>query len=226
MKLKDYINNKEYAIANEIYNARFNSVENVMELLANINEEEKKFDDIICEFNCTLYNIKVCISNIAYHKERVKKLNDFKSSRVASLIEMFVANQTEENMFAIKEELEKSNDFEIYIVPKWKHGDRERMYGFTYDACFNMTSTQTYYTFDNFDVDTDIKNIMMDIEEWEKNVAKWIDKKQQMYDEHGFDALMPLFSAFEKENGAMKADNAWVREDIIENHKDYYEEDY
>lgn len=223
MQLKDYIEDNDFAVATEIYNAKFNSVEDVVVLMQKIADEKAKFNDIICEFNHTLYNIKVCLSNLVYYKQRLKSFYEFKNSHIANLIEAFIANNTENGLHAIKEDIERSNDFDIHIIPKWKQGDGERAYGCTYNEYFHIGYTDTYYTFDDWDINEDIQNVQNDIEECEENIQKWLDKKKQMYDEYGFDALILVFSKFEKDNGPMQADDNWIGEKIIEDYKDYYE---
>lgn len=223
MQLKDYVEDNDFAVATEIYNAKCDSVEDIVVLMQKIAGEKAKFDDIICEFNCTLYNIKVCLSNLVYYKQRLKKFYEFKNSHIANLIEAFIANNTEDGLYTIKEDIKRSNDFDVHIIPKWKQGDRERAYGFTYNECFHIGYTNTYYTFDNWDINEDIQNVQSHIEECEENIQKWLDKKEQMYDEYGFDALIIVFSKFEKDNGPMQADDNWVGEKIIEDYKDYCE---
>lgn len=224
MELFDYIKNKDLAVATEIYNAKFESVEDVATLMNKIAEEKIKFNDIIREFNSTLHNIKVSISRLASSQERLKRFNEFKNSHIASLIQSFIENNTDDGLNAIKKEIEKSNNFGIHIIPAWKHGDGERMYGTPFCAYFGIHHTDTYYTFSNWDIDNDIQNVKSDIEEYKADVHKWIQKKEEMYDRYGFSALTKLFSRFEEENGSLMADHNWKECDIIEDEEtyDYY----
>ena len=118
MKLKDYIADSKLAVATEIYNANFASVEDVAALMEKIKGEENEFNNIIHEFNAILYNIQISMSNLARKTKRLKKFNEFKSSYIAHLIKTFIENNTEDNMEAIKKEIERSNDFGVQIMPK------------------------------------------------------------------------------------------------------------
>lgn len=222
MKLKDYIADGKLAAATEIYNANFTSVEDVAALMEKIKEEEKEFNKIIYEFNTTLYNIKVGLSKIANKNKRLARFNEFKSSHIASLIKTFIENNTEDNMNAIKKEIERSNDFEVYIIDKWKPGDGERAYGLPQCECICVDYTKTFYRFDRFDIDDDIQHVEHSIKELESYLDEYIDKKNEMYDTYGVDALINLFTQFEEKHGPIKADDEWAHWRF----EDYYEDDF
>jgi hypothetical protein len=50
MKFEDYLKNPELAVATEIYNAKCNSPEEMMELLAATQNQAEEFDKEISEF--------------------------------------------------------------------------------------------------------------------------------------------------------------------------------
>ena len=224
MNFFDYIKNKDLAVASEIYNAKFNSVDDVSSLLNKIKEEESNFDNIIDEFMCTLYNIKVCLSRIAFNKDKLNRLIEFENSHIARLIKDFVSQNTEDKLNTIKSELENSNDFRIRIVDKWKPGGGERMYGIPYSDFFNVGYTGTFYRFDKFDVDKDIQSVKNYIVGDEAEIQTYIENKNRMYDEYGMKPLMLIFSMFERDNG-LTPDDKWKDKDTIDHYYDN-EEDY
>lgn len=227
MQLIDYIKDKEIAVATEIYNAKFKSVEDVVAMMKQITEEKENFNGIINEFNTTLYNIKVCLSKLAKRQEDVEKFNRFKNSYIAGLLEQFINNNTEDNLEAIKKAIEQSNEFGVHLIPEWKPGKGERMYGTPSCAYFHIDYTNTYYTYNNWDIDKDVSNAEKGVKLYEEDVQNWIGKKEQMYDEYGFDALTLLFEEFEKKNGLLMADEDWWFRDVIyDDDDDEYDEDY
>lgn len=222
MLLKDYIENKELSIASEIYNANFSSVDDVVALMANIEKESKEFDHIGERYNTILYNIKVCLSHIAKEKKELQCLHEFAKSRIAKLIKQFIETKDKEVFSEIEREIADNNIFHVVIVPEHKQGSGERMYGIPSCAFFNVVSCNKYYTFDNYDVNDDILQVNENINQWEKEINHWIDEKGKLYDEYGFQNLVPLFNEFTKKYGGLTADNKW--EDWYLN--SYDEEEY
>lgn len=222
MKLIDYMRDPNVAEATEIYNAKFNSVEDVIALQKQISEEKAEFNVIIGKLNTILYNIKVGMSKIAYDTNRQTKLEEFKDSDIGKLIQTFIENNTPENMDAIRKSIEQSNDFGVVIVPEWKPGDGERMYGVPSCAHIHVGYTNTFYRFDNWDIDNDIQNIEDDIAETESAMSEFFKEKDEMHDKYGLDVLMQAFANFEKIHGPVKADENWGEWNFIYDYDDEY----
>lgn len=72
MNLAEYAKDSEQAIAKEIFNAKFNSVEDVMALKAKINKEKRKLDKEISNFNNIIRSSICCRENIAKLKKQLK----------------------------------------------------------------------------------------------------------------------------------------------------------
>lgn len=226
MQLIDYIKYKEIAVATEIYNAKFNSVEDVAALMKKIAEEKADYNGVINKFKTTLYNIKVYMSKLVKRQEDLEKFKRFKNSYIASLLEQFINNNTEDNLEAIKKAIEESNEFGVHLIPEWKPGNGERMYGTPSCAYFHIDYTHTYYTYNTWDIDKDISNAEKGVKLYEEDVQEWIIKKEQMYDEYGIDTLILLFEEFEKDNGPLIAEEGWWFRDIIYEDDDYEDDDY
>ena len=209
MKLIDYIKDVKMATATEIFNAKFKTAEDVAEFLDKLNQEKLQHGAVVKEFNETLYNIKVCLSHIAMRKEQLRKLQEFKVSHIANLIDAFTKNNTDEALDAIRNEISESNPFGVSVLREWQKGDRERAYGLPMCACIVVHYADTFYRYDNFDIDNDIKNAERRVAEAEHDIVEWIEKKSKMYDEHGFDALSLLFDKFIEEYGGLVADKDW-----------------
>ena len=224
MKLKDYIKDKKLAVATEIYNAQFSSVEDAASLMERIADERKEFEAIIREFNIILYNLKVAMSTLNSNTKRLKKFRAFKDSHMAHLIQTFVENNTEENLDALKKEIEPSNEFGIVIVPEWEYKGRERAYGCSPEAHIKVGYTHTYYLIGKWDFDKDMQNAEQYWTESYDDVQEFLHQKEEMYDKYGFDVLIQIFADFEKIHGPMQADEDWAirRYRNAELEDDYY----
>ena len=210
MNLAEYIKDPEWAAAREIFNAKFESIVDAIDLMRKINEEKAKFNAIIYQFNKTIYNTKVCLSLIALEEENLRKRKSFKESHIAKLIQTFIENNTNENLDAIKKEIELSNEFDIHIIPEWKPGNGERMYGVPQNAHFAIGYTNTFYPFDHWDIDEDIANTETEIENAKDDLNECLSVKDELYDKYGITPFAILLERFEKEKGPLEADPKWA----------------
>ena len=170
MELADYINGSQYTIAKEIFNAKFNSIEDVIKLIRKLDDEQKEFDKAIRDFTIILRNIKIGLSRVTKQEERLKKLKDFKNSYIAKHIKAFIENNTPEELDYIKKEIKLSNEFGIYISPA---------------KIFSLKSIDIFYSFDKWNIDEDILSIEKALESDKEIVWKWNNKKDKMYDKYG-----------------------------------------
>lgn len=227
MKLTKYIKDPEWAVADEIFNAKFESMPDVIDLIRKIDKEKVEFDNAIYQFNRTVHNTKVCLSLIARAEEDLKKRKAFKESHIGKLIQTFIENNTNENLNTIKREIESSNEFSVYIVPEWKPGQGERMYGVPQEAYFHVGYTNTFYPFDNWDIDEDIESTEMEIKNAKDDLNKCLAVKDELYEKYDMVSFAILFDRFEKENGPLEADSKWANWSMFVDDDDYDDdEDY
>lgn len=218
MLLKDFITDYRRAVATEIYNAQMNSVEDAVSFLDKMETEAAQFFSTISMCESLFDNIHRSKSAIAHNQERLKKLNKLKNSHIGQLIAKFAANNTDEGLEEIKKELERSNEFDIHIVPKWKKGDGERMYGIPHDECFVIVSTQTNYLFDKFDIDEDIQRATASIGYDEEELRRDMKARNWLRDKCGVEVFDFMVEQFEK--------NDMIMPDAPCNYIEDYDDDY
>lgn len=224
MLLTDFITDYRRAVATEIYNAQMNSVEDAVSLLDKMETEAAQFFSIISMCESLFDNMRKSKSAIAHNQERLKKLNELKNSHIGQLIAKFVANNTDEGLEEIKKELERSNEFDIHILPKWKKGDGERMYGIPHDECFVIRSAQTHYFFNKFDIDEDIQRVTASIGYDEEYLRRDMKAKDRLRDKCGVEVFDFMAEQFEKNNMIMPNAPCNYMDDYGD---DYYDdEDY
>lgn len=210
MNLAEYIKDPEWAVAREIFNAKFESIVDAVDLMQKIKEEKTEFNAAIYQFNKTMNNLKVCLSVLAREEETLRKRKAFKESHIAKLIQVFVKNNTDSNLNAIRREIESSNEFQVSIVPEWRSGDGERMYGMPEVAYFTVKYTDTFYPFDCWDIDQDIDRTEREIEDAKEELGTYLTIKNELYNKYDVSTFATLLEYFEKKHGPLKADPKWA----------------
>ena len=205
MNLASYIHNSEQTIAEEIYNANFDCVSDVVNLMRKIDDERKEFDKAIHDFNIILHNIKIGLSRVAKQEKRLKKLKDFKSSYIAKHIKAFIENNTPEELDYIKKEIKLSNEFGIYISSA---------------KIFSLEPIGIFYSFDKWNIDEDILSIEKDLASDKEIVWKWCNENDKMYDKYGC-GLILLIAPNDLKADELLADAYPIDLDDYEDDDDY-----
>ena len=170
----------------EIFNSMpHNTFEEVMEVANKVND----FRD-----RCKSYDkmIKICDEEIEvftrYYNEEAERYSIFEqiiSSKIHQLISDFINNKNEVTLDDIRKELEKSgNPFGIIINDKQKeikaNAKGELAYGFVSDNYFHVTSTNTYYRFNNYDIAEDIADCKKTLDSRKAKIANIVERKVQI----------------------------------------------
>jgi hypothetical protein len=122
------------------------------------------------------------------------------------LIESFIADNTEDKLEAIRKEIEKSNEFGVYIIPEWKPGDGERMYGAPMGNYFHIDYTGTCYPFDTWDIDEDIKRSKIYVEAYETYLKELLNNRTEICNKCGAEAIA-VMDEIKKNNGKILPNN-------------------
>lgn len=170
----------------EIFNSMpHNTFDEVMEVANKIND----YRDICESYDSMLLvcdtEIEKATSLYNDHKEDYETFKQIMSSRIHQLISEFVNNKSETTLNEIRRELEESgNPFGIIINDKQeevaKNAKGELAYGFICDNHFSIKSTNTYYTFDNYDIVEDMERCLRSITSSKNILDKVTERKCQI----------------------------------------------
>ena len=185
MTFKDCFNNAELAIATEVYNANAKSPEEMAEAIRNANEKYEHLIGIINEYNNILFKLKKKAKWLSEYKEDLQNRREFANSHVATLIAEFTKNNTRQLLDEIQREIEDSgNPYGIIIIDPNKIKG-ELMYGSPYKKHFHVSFTDTFYLFDNFDIEEDIKKTESNISAINDEIIELLKEKQEMVVAYG-----------------------------------------
>ena len=223
MKFEDYLKNPKLAVATEIYNAKCNSPEEMMELMDAINNERDQFEGDIRKFNICLHNISYCTGRIETWETAFNKRKEFKESHIGKLIEFFISNNNEDAFKAIETEIEASgNPFEVSFREgedsMRARGVKGEIFGVPASDYFHVGYTQTFYRINYYDIDSDIAYAKKQMDMWQTELQACLDEKHIMCGLHDIEAINLLEEKF-NHNDPFK----WS--DFI-NDSDYYGIDY
>ena len=103
MNLAEYIKDSERAVAKEIFNAKFNSVEDVIALKPKIHQEKRRLNKEIEDFNITIRNSLYCREHIAQLKRQLKMCHT--DDDIKRIKELLKSEERASKNFELKKEI-------------------------------------------------------------------------------------------------------------------------